>query len=111
MLLRELDSRSSIAKIVIATDQLKSDAEKGKLKNWDVDKLLDYFQKYDIILDRSDLYDMIKKAPMKDLISNIRKDEIVWQGEKSDELLTKPDEAETTVKSMAKKAMKKDHKV
>ncbi len=100
------DSQSSIAKIVIVADQLKNDAKRGKLKDWDLDRLINYFQSYDIILNPTDLYDMIKKPPLNDLIDNIQGDKIVWKGRKKASL-REPSETEKTVKGMAKKALKR----
>lgn len=108
MRLFEFDSGSgsAIAKIVIAADQLKDEAKAGKLKDWDVDKLLNYFQDYDIILDRTDLYDMIKRPPLKSLIKNIKGDEVVWTGQE-ETATPEPTETEKTIQQMAKKALKR----
>jgi UDP-N-acetylmuramate-alanine ligase len=100
-----------VAKIVTATDQLKSDIEKDNLDfEWDVDTLLKYFQKYDINLDREDLYSMIKVPPLKNVIKNIQGDKVVFVGQENQ---TAPasstgssEDSKKVVSQMAKKAMK-----
>jgi hypothetical protein len=71
------------------------------------DQLLDYFQDYDIILDVTDLYNMIQVPPLKQVIANIKGDEVIFKGQPdgSDNPEQKT-EQEKTVAKMAKKAMK-----
>ncbi len=70
-----------VAKIVTVTDQLKQDLYDGKIKApWTVDQLLDYYQKYDVILDRQNLYNMILTEPMKEVIANIQGNQVIFKG-------------------------------
>jgi len=109
MLLCEFDQdRALVAKIVALTNQLKHSREAGKIgDDFTVDQLLQYFQKYDVILDSQDLYNMIKVPPLKNLIKNIQGDDVIFVGqeEKSTE---KPEggDSEKVVKQMAQRAMK-----
>lgn len=110
MLLCEFDQdRAMVSKIVALTNQLKQDLEDGVVgTDYTVDQLLDYFQKYDVILDVRDLYNMIKVPPLKSLIKNIQGDKVVFVGQ--DETSPKYDaptsDNKETVAQMAKHAMK-----
>lgn len=93
-----------ITKLVAIADQLKSDLEKGEADpNMSVPDFLQYLKKYDIIYDKTDLYDMIKKLPLKNLISNIQGDNIVFKGFGTPEAPPE-DESQSIVAGMAKKA-------
>jgi len=109
MLLFEFDQDSAmVSKIVALTNQLKQDREDGKIgDDYTVDQLLQYFQKYDVILDANDLYNMIKVPPLKGIIKNIQGDHVIFVGQEEDEH-EKPEggDSEKTVKQMAKRAMK-----
>ena len=106
MRLYELDPQNALAtKIVAATDQLKNDLEKGKVQpNWTLDKLLDYFQNCDIILDPKDLYNMIKQPPLKNVISNIQGNNVVFKGQASSAEMP-GDQSKQVVAQMAQSAM------
>lgn len=95
-----------ITKLVAISDQLKSDIDSGKIdSDMSTEKLLNYFRKYDVALDKSDLYDMIKKPPLKGIITNIKDDKVIFKGH-SEPPKPKPSENEKIVKQMAKKATK-----
>jgi len=110
MFLFEFDQdRALVSKIVTLTSQLEQDLEDGKLgPGFTVDQLLDYFQKYDVILDVNDLYNMIKVPPLKTVIKNIQGDEVVFVGqEESKKTYDAPaGDDKKTVAQMAKRAMK-----
>ena len=110
MLLCEFDQDSAmVSKIVALTNQLKQDREDGIVgDNYTVDQLLQYFQKYDVILDKKDLYNMIKVPPLKGVIKNIQGDHVIFVGQQED-TAEKPEDggdSEKTVKQMAQRAMK-----
>lgn len=105
MFIFELDD-PEINKLVAITDQLKDELESGQIAGeWNVDQLLNYFNDYDIIVDVTDLYDMIKKPPLNKVIANIQGDKVVWKGSE-----TVPgqvtDKNEKVVQQMAKHALK-----
>jgi len=104
MRLFELDSVNPlITKLVAVTDQLQSDLEDGKKDpSMTVEELLNYFQQYDIVLDKPDLYNMIEKPPLKRLIRNIKNNEVIFKGFGAPE--TPNDDNQKVVKSMANKA-------
>lgn len=107
MRLYEFDPVGSlITKLVAVTDQLQTELEDSDMPpNWSVDQLLNYFRKYDIALDVKDLYNMIKKPPLKNVIDNIQGDNIIFKGQSTGEDQPK-DEQQKIVKSMAQNAMK-----
>lgn len=109
MFLFEFDQDSAlVSKIVALTNQLQQDLDDGKIgDDFTVNQLLDFFQKYDVILDTKDLYNMIKVPPMKSIIKNIQGDRVVFVGQE-EEKATKPEggDNEKVVKQMAKRAMK-----
>lgn len=101
--------RAMVSKIVALTNQLQDDIDTGEINadDYTVDELLDYFQKYDVILDETDLYNMIKVPPLKDVITNIQGDKVVFKGH-AGVSAKKPEggDSEKTVQQMAKRAMK-----
>ena len=106
MFLYEISSDPLIIKLITVVDQLKTDLEnKNKSKPESVDDFLKYLQKYDINLDQNDLYDMIKKSPLKNIIHNIKNKKIIFKGYEEPEMPEKV--SDKIVKSMAKKAIKK----
>lgn len=112
MLLREFDrdrDSAMVSQIVALTNQLQQAVESGEIDadNYTVDDLLDYFQKYDVILDVNDLYNMVKVPPLKGVITNIQGDKVVFKGHQGD-TAEKPEggDSEKTVQQMAKRAMK-----
>lgn len=94
-----------VTQLVALTDQLKTDIDSQKLPSEiPVDRLLDYFRKYNLPLDVNDLYDMIKKPPLKNLIANIQGGQVIFKGHQEPE--STEDEDAKIVKQMAKSAMK-----
>lgn len=105
MFIFELDD-PEITKFIAVTDQLKDGLDNGELAGeWDVDQLLNYFNAYDIIVDVTDLYELIKKPPLNKVIANIQGDKVIWKGSE-----TVPgqvtDKNEKVVQQMAKHALK-----
>lgn len=100
---------TTVAKILVASDQLEQMRREGKLKdNWPVDKLLDFFYKRDVSLTKDMLYSMIQKDPLKKTISNIQGNEVVFKGNKGKETEAPPPEkSKEVIDKMAKKALKK----
>ena len=107
MRLFELDNPNPLlVRLVGVTSQLNSDIDSGaEHSDWTVDELLDYYKSNDIILAKDDLYDMIKKQPLKNKISNIQGDKVIFKGQ---ETPVEPDEDENkkVIDQMAHKAMK-----
>ena len=61
----------------------------------------------DIDLDKSDLFDIVKKEPLSNIIADANDNEITFKGQEPDELPTDQDDNTKTLKSMASKALKK----
>lgn len=96
-----------VTKIAAITNQLKQEVESEEIPpEYTVDDLLDYFRAYDVILDVTDLYNMIKMPPLKGVISNIQGDSVVFKGQDQDDVETPEDESKKVVAQMAKSAMK-----
>ena len=62
-------------------------------------------QKYDIVLDVTDLYDMIKNPPLNTVIKNIQGDSVIFKGH--DDEMKNPDQTQNQeiVGQMAQSAM------
>jgi hypothetical protein len=100
----DIDPQTS--KLIAITDQLRTDLDKNPDLSWSTDTLLDYFQKYEISLDVSDLYDMIKQPPLSNVISNIQGDKVIFNGQSEGTPSTSTDKSDSKniVKQMANKA-------
>jgi len=114
MYLFEISDNPKLAKMIAAIDQLKTGLDTGEIStNWSIDALLTYFRKFDLILSPEDLYDMIKQKPLKNVISNIQGDEVIFRGipdANQDIEAPPPESGKKTVNKMAKHAMKKKKK-
>ena len=70
-----------VTKIAALSDQLHNDIKNGRITpNFTTDMLLDYFRKYNVVLDKKDLYNMILTYPLKNIISNIQGDQVIFKG-------------------------------
>lgn len=111
MYLFELTDNSKLTHIIAVIDQLKSALDNGQITtNWDVDTLLKYFRKFNIVLSKDDLFSMIKTKPLKHVIQNIEGDIVEFKGipsEKTEVPDQPPEQSKDIVKKMAKKARKK----
>lgn len=107
MLLYELDiPEPLLVKLVAVSGQLKSEIDQGKQKqDWTVGELLSYYKANGLIIDRSDLFDLIKNPPLDKLISNIKGNLVIFKGQRDNETMPQ-DDSQKVVKQMAKDAMK-----
>jgi hypothetical protein len=105
MLLYEFSPSPLLVKLVAVVSQLKSQIDNGEEKSdWTVDEFLDYLKNNDIILDKSDLYNMIQKPPLNSKISNIQANNVIFKG--YDTEAAPEDDNKKIVKQMAKNAIK-----
>lgn len=106
MRLYEFATDPLIPKLIAVSDQLKTGLEDGTLPTeMTLEQFIEYLQEYDITLDPNDLYNMIKKPPLNDLISNIKGDQVVFKGFGT---VDQPeDEKKKIVQQMAKSAQSK----
>lgn len=106
MRLFEFAESPLLVSLVASTNQLKSQIDSGKVKpKWTTPELLQYYKDNDIIIDKSDLYNMIKKPPLNKYITNIQGDNVIFRGQ-SEPGEAEPDENKKVVQQMAKDAMK-----
>jgi len=107
MFLFELADPAS-AKLIVLVNQLKTDLDNGIIdpSSYTTDEFLTYLQdKGDIVLDITDLYDMIKNPPLNTVIKNIQGDQIIFKGH--DDTSKNPDKSQSqqVVQQMAQSAM------
>jgi hypothetical protein len=108
--LYEFDSSDKllVTKIAALSDQLNSDIKNGNISpNYTTDMLLDYFRKYNVILDKTDLYNMILTYPLKNIISNIQGDKVIFKGMPQQPAVPdspSPEKSQEIVSKMAHKA-------
>jgi hypothetical protein len=107
MLLHEFDIPDSLLiKLVAITSQLKKEIDQGKQKpDWTVDELLSLYKANGIIIDKTDLYNMIKSPPLDKTISNIQGNAVKFKGQDSVQS-TDIDNNQKIVKQMAQSALK-----
>ncbi len=109
MLLYEFTEPNSLLIQLVATiGQLTSSIDSGQEKpDWTVDELLRYLKDSNIILDRSDLLDMVSNPPLNHSIANIQGDNVIFKGQESEEAGEQDeDENKKIVKQMAAHATK-----
>lgn len=105
MRLYEFAESPLLVRLVASTSQLMSEIESGKLhSDWTVPELLQYYRDNDIVIDKSDLYTMIKKPPLDQSIENIQGDKVIFKGQ-TPEQEAGPDENQKIVQQMARDAM------
>jgi hypothetical protein len=107
MFLFELADPAS-AKLIVLVNQLKTDLDNGMIdpSSYTTDEFLTYLQdKGDIVLDVTDLYDMIKNPPLNTVISNIQGDKIVFKGHDDAQPEQDQSQSQQVVQQMAQSAM------
>ena len=106
MRLYEFAGSPLLVRLVATTSQLKSEIDSGKThSDWTVPELLQYYRDNDIVIDKSDLYTMIKKSPLNQSIENIQGDKVIFKGQ-TPEQEAGPAENQKIVQQMAKNATK-----
>lgn len=95
-------------KLVAVASQLKSRISDTNTKEpMSTDALIELLAQNDIEVDKSDLYDMVKKEPLSNIIQNINGHEVLFKGQTSNDAGDlDPGENEKTREKMAKSAMK-----
>lgn len=93
-------------KLVAIANQLKSNIA-GTGRTWSTDEFLNFLKQNDIVVDKADLFDMVKKEPLVNIIANINKDEVIFRGQENTSLAPQQDdEMKKTREKMANKALK-----
>ncbi len=95
-------------KLVAVLSHLKSRISDTNTKEpMTTDALIELLAQNDIEVDKSDLYDMVKKEPLSNIIQNINGNEVIFKGQTpNDDSELDPGENEKTREKMAKSAMK-----
>jgi hypothetical protein len=85
MLLFEFTSPNPLLiNLVAVIGQLKSEIDSGQENpEWTVDELLQHLKNSNVIVDKEDLYDMIKNPPLNHSIENIQGDRVIFRGQGS----------------------------
>ena len=92
-------------KLVAVASQLQSTDEPMS-----TDEFLTVLNKNGISLDKSDLFDIVKKDPLKNVVANISNDEVIFKGQEGDVtqgVEQQPDENEKIRQQMASKQTSK----
>lgn len=95
-------------RLIAVLGQLKSKIDAGEEKSdWKTDELLQFLDDSGIILDKSNLFDMVKTPPLNNIITNIQGDDVIFKGQEQID----PDSQDATqdkkvVDQMAHNAMK-----
>ena len=101
-------------KLTAVVSQLKSEMEhKGEKEPMPTDEFLNILKKNEIYVDKSDLFDMVKSDPLKNIVSNISSHQVTFKGmpgtEKDDS--QGPDNFEKIRQQMATKQANKKPKL
>ena len=95
-------------RLIAVLNQLKSNIESGKEKpDWTTDELLSFLEDNGIMLEKENLFDLVKTAPLNNIISNIQGDSVIFKGQQ--EMTPNTDDetqSQQVVNQMAHKAMK-----
>jgi uncharacterized protein YfbU (UPF0304 family) len=109
MFLFELDGTDPLStKLIVLVNQLKSDVERGLVdtSSYTTEEFLTYLQdKGDIVLDVTDLYDMIKNPPLNTVIKNIQGDKVIFKGYDDTQIAPDQTQSQQVVQQMAQSAM------
>jgi hypothetical protein len=108
MRLFEFDNNDPLrVKLTAVTSQLQSDLQNANSEDpMSTNAFLQLLNQNDIIIDKSDIYDIIKKEPLVHFIKDIEDDKVIFRGQVLAKQPTDPDESEQIVAQMAKKAAK-----
>ena len=96
-------------KLTSVTMQLKAKMEDSG-DPMPLDEFLDMLNNSGITVDKSDIYDLIKKEPLSNIISAIEADQVIFKGQKPEldnDGETNPGEYEKTRQAMASKQSSK----
>jgi hypothetical protein len=98
-------------KLMAVANQLKDRVvQSGQTQS--TDEFLNFLKANDIVLDKKDLFDIVKKEPLVNIIDNVNNDQVIFKGQENDIETEKPMQGQTpdhdkTLKQMASKQAKK----
>lgn len=103
-----VDDNPLRVKLVALTDQLKDRfMELDPNEPIKVDDFLEYLRRHDIVIDKSDFYNIVKKEPLVNMIRNVKGQDIYFKGQTIDDQPLNAPDASKIVKSMANKQANK----
>lgn len=107
----ESDDHDSIVLTGIVSQIFNRIKDTGFDKEYRLDSLLNTLADRGLDIDREEFIEMIQNPPLKNLISNVKGDMVVFKGQDNDDdmesLAMEPDETTDTLKKMARRASKK----
>ena len=108
MRLFEFDNNDPLrVKLTSVVSQLQSDLEHANSEEpMSTNAFLNLLQKNKIVIDKDDIYDIIKKEPLVRFIKDIEDDKVIFRGQVFAKQPIDPDQSEQIVAQMAKKAAK-----
>lgn len=98
-------------KLMAVANQLKDRiVQSGQTQS--TDEFLNFLKANDIVLDKKDLFDIVKKEPLVNIIDNVNDDQVIFKGQETEKALAKPEQGQTpdhekTLQQMASKQAKK----
>jgi hypothetical protein len=93
-------------KLTAVCSQLKDQVIKSG-KTLSTDEFIAKLQQHGISLDPSDLFDLIKKEPLKNIIADISGHTVIFKGQSGEmDVGSDEDKNRETISNMAKKALK-----
>ena len=108
MRLFEFDTKDPLrVKLTAVTSQLQSDLESANSEDpMSTNAFLNLLRRNDIVIDKTDIYDIIKKEPLVHFIKDIEDDNVIFKGQVLAKQPIDTDDSEKIVAQMAKKALK-----
>ena len=96
-------------KLATVTKQLQDRAIKTG-RPMDTDEFLNFLNDNGISLEKSDLFDIVQKEPLSNIVKSVNKNQVIFKGQPEGEAVggaeTQPSDPEKVRQQMAKKAMK-----
>jgi len=104
-----LDDALPVKLTAIVSQIHSSSNDQGFKKPFSLKAMLNKLRDNDISLSAQQFREMIEEAPLKNLIANVKGDDIIFKGDKdtSDDELETPDSSTDTLDKMAKRASSK----
>ena len=93
--------------LIAVVSQLKRAINLGtEKKDWTLDEFLEYLKKNNVIIDKTDLFDLIKVPPLSNIIKNVSTDKVDFNTDFSS-TQSSTEDPEDVVSDMAHRAAKK----
>jgi len=93
-------------KLTAVASELEDDF-KDSGKTLPLDEFLDILRNEGVQIDKSDIYDVIKKEPLVNIIDSIEQGNVIFKGQVDDNGESEPTDNEQTLQKMASKQLSK----